>query len=87
MYMEQVNITSGMGLSMKHAKRLTQCANQFHANISFNVDNRMLNAKSLIALMSCQLVVHELGVQADGPDEETAVHSLVQLINQLKGTY
>ena len=82
MFSKEVTIQNSVGLHARPATFFIQKANEFKSSIWVEKDDRRVNAKSLLGVLS-------LGIQkgtrimicADGPDEELAVDALVELIN------
>lgn len=59
-----------------------QKANAYHSNIKLNFDNRCINAKSLLGVMSLGLQGgQEISIIADGPDESEAAQELCKYWN------
>ena len=64
---------------------LVQEANHFSCKISFQKDNKKINAKSIMGMMS--LNVHsgeELTVVTEGEDEEKAAQGIELFLNNVK---
>jgi len=82
MYVKKATIKSQVGLHARPATFLIQKANEYRSSIWIEKDERRVNAKSLLGVLS--LGVSQgvtISILADGPDEETAVDSLCELIN------
>ena len=69
------------GLHNKQATYFIQKANEFKSSIWIEVDNRKINAKSLLGVLSMG-VIQGMSVTliADGADEEAAVEELTQML-------
>ncbi|MBP1556496.1 MAG: HPr family phosphocarrier protein [Oscillospiraceae bacterium] len=81
MYMKDVNVQNQIGLHARPATFFIQKANEFKASIWVEKDERRVNAKSLLGVLSLGLVGGtSIRVIADGVDEQTAVDSLVKLV-------
>ncbi len=69
-----VTIQSEMDMDSRPIAHLVQEASQYMSRVSIEVDNKRINAKSIMGMMSLEL---EKGttftVVADGVDEENAV--------------
>jgi Phosphotransferase System HPr (HPr) Family len=74
-------ITNKVGLHARPATFLIQKANEFSASIWLEKDERRVNAKSLLGVLSLGVGAGEsVKVISDGPDEEDAVNVLYDLI-------
>ena len=81
MYMKDVNVQNQIGLHARPATFFIQKANEFKASIWVEKDERRVNAKSLLGVLSLGIVGGTaIRVIADGVDEQTAVDSLVKLV-------
>ena len=85
MYSKQVTVTNGVGLHARPATYFIQKANEFKSSIWVEKDSRKINAKSLLGILSLGITKGmTIDIIADGVDEEAAVNSLCELIeNQL----
>ncbi len=82
MYSREVTVKNQVGLHARPATYFIQKANEFKATIWVEKDERQVSAKSLLGVLSMGIVRGTtITVKADGTDEETAVNSLVELIN------
>ena len=69
------------GLHNKQATYFVQKANEFTSSIWLVSDNRKMNAKSLLGIMSLGIITGaEVTLSADGPDAEAAVNALEELL-------
>ena len=73
MYMKEAVVNNQVGLHARPATFFIQKANEFKSSIWVEKDERRVNAKSLLGVLS-------LGI-ADGPDEKEAVEALIELIS------
>lgn len=81
MYMKDVNVQNQIGLHARPATFFIQKANEFKASLWVEKDERRVNAKSLLGVLSLGIVGGTtIRVIADGADEQIAVESLVKLI-------
>ncbi len=81
MYMKDVNVQNQIGLHARPATFFIQKANEFKASIWVEKDERRVNAKSLLGVLSLGIVGGtSIRVIADGADEQNAVESLVKLV-------
>ena len=61
---------------------LVQEASKYESNIYFEVDDKRINAKSIMGMMSLGLCVgEELTVTAEGADEQTAVDNIEKFLS------
>lgn len=69
------------GLHNKQATYFIQKANEFRSSIWIEADDRKINAKSLLGVLSMGIATGtELTLIAEGPDEEAAVKSLSAML-------
>ena len=82
MYEKKATILKQIGLHARPATFLIQKANEFKSSIWVEKDERRVNAKSLLGVLSLG-VEHgaAINIIADGPDEVEAVDTLCDLIN------
>lgn len=82
MISREVKITNSIGLHARPATFFIQRANSFKSNIWVEKDDRKVNAKSLLGVLSLGIAKGmSILISADGADEEAAVSSLCELIN------
>lgn len=71
------------GLHNRQATYFVQKANEFNSSIWIESDNRKMNAKSLLGIMSLGIVTGAtVTLSAMGPDEEAAVNALEMLLQR-----
>ena len=71
------------GLHNKQATYFIQKANEFRANVWVEVDERRINAKSLLGVLSMAITSGTVvTLIADGSDEETAVKTLAKMLEK-----
>ncbi|PHV70561.1 hypothetical protein CS063_09665 [Sporanaerobium hydrogeniformans] len=81
MVSEKVIVLNPTGLHARPAAQLIKTAAQFKSHIIISKDNQQGSAKSLIALLGLGIRQGtEITVMAEGPDEEDALSSLIELI-------
>ena len=82
MYVKDVVVQNQVGLHARPATFFIQKANEFKSSIWVEKDERRVNAKSLLGVLSLG-IAQNVGVTiiADGADEEQAVNALVELVN------
>ena len=82
MFSKEVTVQNQVGLHARPATFFIQKANEFKSSIWIEKDERRVNAKSLLGVLSLGIVGGTtIKVIADGSDEETAVDGLVKLID------
>ena len=69
------------GLHNKQATYFIQKANDFRSSIWIEAEDRKINAKSLLGVLSMAIVTGtEVTISAEGPDEEEAVKTLAGML-------
>ena len=82
MYTLEVTVNNQVGLHARPATFFIQKANEFRSSIWVEKDERRVNAKSLLGVLSLGIVKGtEIVISADGPDETEAVGALSELIS------
>ncbi len=80
---KQITITNTLGINASNAPHLVQAANTFKSSLWIETEDRRVNAKSLLGVIS-------LGVKkdmkilliAEGEDEAVAIEGLEKMITQ-----
>ena len=81
MYTEKSVVKCGSGLHNKKATYFIQKANEFRSSIWIEADDRKINAKSLLGVLSMGITSGtEISIVAEGPDEEAAVKELSAML-------
>lgn len=81
MVSNNVTVQNSVGLHARPATFFIQKANEFKSTIWVEKDERRVNAKSLLGVLSLGIVKGvEISIIADGSDEEEAVRTLIELI-------
>ncbi len=81
MVIREVVINNQVGLHARPATFFIQKANEFKCSIWIEKDERKVNAKSLLGVLSLGIVKGtSINIIADGSDEEEAVNTLSELI-------
>ena len=81
MYTQEITITNDLGLHARPATFFIQKANEFKCGIWVEKEERRVNAKSLLGVLSLGIVKDTtITLIADGADEKEAVAALVELI-------
>ena len=82
MYMKEAVVNNQVGLHARPATFFIQKANEFKSSIWVEKDERRVNAKSLLGVLSLGIVKGtSTNLIADGPDEKEAVEALIELIS------
>ena len=82
MISRNVQITNNVGLHARPATFFIQKANSYRSSIWVEKDDRRVNAKSLLGVLSLGIVKGmTITLIADGPDEADALEGLAVLIN------
>ena len=83
MYSKDVVVRCESGLHNKQATYFVQKANEFSSSIWLESNNRKMNAKSLLGIMSLGIVNGAtVTLIAVGPDAEAAVNALDALLQR-----
>ena len=81
MYTEKSIVKCESGLHIKQATYFIQKANEFRSSIWIEADDRKINAKSLLGVLSMGITTGtEIALVAEGPDEEAAVKELSAML-------
>lgn len=82
MFSKEVQVQNQVGLHARPATFFIQKANEFKSSIWVEKEDRRVNAKSLLGVLSLGIVGGTtIRVIADGADEEAAVNALVALVD------
>lgn len=82
MFSKEVLVSNQVGLHARPATFFIQKANEFKSSIWVEKDERRVNAKSLLGVLSLGITRGvNISIIADGPDEEQAVMALIDLIS------
>ena len=83
MFTKNVTITNTIGLHARPATFFIQKANSYKSSVWVEKDERKVNAKSLLGIMSLSIVTGAtVTVSAMGPDAEAAVTALEALLQR-----
>ena len=81
MFTKDVTITNSIGLHARPATFFIQKANSYKSSIWVEKEERRVNAKSLLGVLSLGIAKGmTITLIADGQDEESAINGLVELI-------
>ena len=82
MISKEVVINNQVGLHARPATFFIQKANEFKSSIWIEKDDRRVNAKSLLGVLSLGIVKGtSVKIRADGVDESAAIATLSELID------
>jgi catabolite repression HPr-like protein len=83
MVSEKVVVKLKTGLQARPAALFVQEANRFSAEVFVEKDDKKVNAKSIMGIMSLAISSgKEIGIAAQGNDAEQAVASLVAFVSK-----
>ncbi|EST55468.1 phosphate ABC transporter permease [Brevibacillus panacihumi W25] len=83
MVQQQVTVKLKTGLQARPAAFFVQEANRFAAEVFVEKDNKKVNAKSIMGIMSLAISSGtDITISAEGPDAGQAVSSLTQLVSK-----
>ena len=83
MYTAQTVVKCASGLHNKQATYFIQKANDFKSSIWIEADERKINAKSLLGVLSMAIVTGtEVTLTAEGPDEEESIQTLSGMLEE-----
>ena len=81
MFVKDVMVQNQVGLHARPAPFFIQKANEFKSSIWIEKEERRVNAKSLLGILSLGIVGGtSIRIIADGADEQQAVDALVELV-------
>ena len=81
MFVKDVQVQNQVGLHARPATFFIQKANEFKSGIWVEKEDRRVNAKSLLGVLSLGIVKGTtITLIADGADEKEAVEALVELV-------
>ena len=81
MYRKQVEVTNQVGLHVRPATYFIQKTNEFECSVWVEAEERRVNAKSLLGVLSLGIVGGKtITIIADGNDEQAAVDALAAMI-------
>ncbi|MCL1881534.1 MAG: HPr family phosphocarrier protein [Oscillospiraceae bacterium] len=81
MYTKETTVKNQVGLHARPATFFIQEANEYKSSIWVEKEERRVNAKSLLGILSLGITENStIKIIADGADEEEAVEGLVKLV-------
>jgi phosphocarrier protein len=82
MFLKEVVVQNQVGLHARPATFFIQKANEYKSSIWVEKDERKVNAKSLLGVLSLGITKGlTISIIAEGSDEEEAVNELVSLVS------
>lgn len=82
MYSKEIQVQNQVGLYARPATFFIQKANEFKSTILVEKEDRKVNAKSLLGVLSLGITKGAvINIIAEGPDEVEAVSALIELIS------
>ena len=83
MFNKEVIVRCESGLHNKQVTYFVQKANEFKSSVWLESENRRMNAKSLLGIMSLGIVTGAIvTLSAEGPDAEDAVNALDTMLQR-----
>ena len=83
MYSKEIVVRCESGLHNRQATYFVQKANEFNSSIWIESENRKMNAKSLLGIMSLGIITGAtVTISASGSDAEEAVNALEVLLQR-----
>ena len=83
MFNKEVIVRCESGLHNKQVTYFVQKANEFRSSVWLESENRRMNAKSLLGIMSLGIVTGAVvTLSAEGSDEEDAVNALESMLQR-----
>ena len=80
-----VKIIDPIGIHARPASKITNEATKYKSEISFIIDGRVANAKSLINLMALGVKMNnKVEIQAKGFDEDKAILGIEKVLKESK---
>lgn len=82
MYLKEIVVQNQVGLHARPATFFIQKANEYKSSIWVEKDEKRVNAKSLLGVLSLGVTKGiSITILAEGPDEEQAVNDLISMIS------
>ena len=81
MICRETTIVNKLGLHARAATRLVNCASSFESEVWISKNEKRINGKSIMGVLTLAAGKGTaLMIETDGPDEESAITSLIELI-------
>jgi phosphotransferase system HPr (HPr) family protein len=79
--MTEKTIVTKDSLDTRHAALFVQTASKFKSNVKVSINDKMVNAKSLMCIISLGITNgSQLKITADGADEEAALKEIISVL-------
>ncbi len=86
MMMRETTIVNKLGLHARAATRLVNCASGYESEVWISKGEKRVNGKSIMGVLTLAAGQGtSLLIETDGPDEESALGSLLELIADFFG--
>lgn len=86
MIKKNITIMNKLGLHARASMKLMDCANQFSSHLQIQFKNKIIDAKSIMDLLTLGAIYQSpITLMADGKDEEAAIKALADLIENRFG--
>jgi phosphotransferase system HPr (HPr) family protein len=86
MVRKEIVINIPNGLEARPVAQLVQVASQFESSIHVECEDKKINAKSIMGMMSLGLASGDkIFVSADGPDEKEAIKNIEKYLSNSNG--
>lgn len=80
--MSKKELVVGTSLVERPIAMLVQTAGRYASELHLQMDNKNINLKSIMGVISIgNLVDHDVVISADGPDEEEALEAIVEFLS------
>lgn len=84
MIRKPVTVAINDGLDARPIALLVQEASQYASKVCIQVDNKMINAKSIMGMMSLSLINGEdVTIVTEGSDEEVAAEGMKKFLSKI----
>ena len=81
----EVTILNKLGLHARPASEFVRCAQTFRSEIRLRKNNETFSGASILDVLSANLDCGAtMTIEADGPDAETALNQLSELLQEFK---
>ncbi len=82
---QKVTIVDEIGIHARPASAIVNTTSKYNSKVEFKVEDKIANAKSIINLMALGVKKGaEIEIIVDGPDENEALETLVQIMEKEK---
>lgn len=83
---EKIVLKNETGLHARPASELAKLAAKFNCDININVEDKKVNAKSILSIMAAGIKANtEIEIECNGDDEEIALKEIIEAINNKFG--